>query len=69
MTYYNYTNLKIVTFNIITLFSISKQFDSISNIEIEYRLELSRVDYKLARIESKFKSISNVEIVELSRFQ
>ncbi len=51
-----------------TLFSISWQFDSISNIGIEYRLGSGRIDSKIIGIDSGFGSISRVEIVESGRF-
>ncbi len=50
------------------LFLISWQFDSIPNIEIEYRLESNRIDFKIIEINLSFWSISRVEIVGSSRF-
>jgi len=50
------------------LFSNFLQFDSISNIEIENRVESNRVDFKIIEIELNFESILNIEIVESSRF-
>jgi len=61
--------LKIENLDIITLFSISWRFDSISNIEIENWVESSWINSKIIGIESSFKSIPNVKIVELNRFQ
>jgi len=66
---YNDVYSKIENLDIITLFLISWRFDSISNIGIENRVESSQVDFKIIEIELNFKSISNVEIVESSRFQ
>ncbi len=64
-----YFILKLVILDIITLFSISLQFDSISSIEIEYRLESNQIDFKIIKIDSSFESISRIKIVESNRFQ